>query len=297
MFSTEGQKVKYNYAFIAVDSYSRFPVCIPLKSLTAKAVCDALLELWQFTGCRSYVSSDLGSNFTSKLTREFEKRMGCSPRFNCAYHPSSTGLAERGVANVKQIISKLAADYPKSWHTYLPMTMWCLREVPNQTTGVAPFMLALGFVPRGPLTILKESWCGEKDLPVSFGKNATEYLRELHDKLNIAATYAASHSEREQNRYASHYNLRSRDKHFDVNEQVLILMPDSTSSRTFSKWTGPATVVEVCSPYSYIVEVDAVHKHFHANKLCKFHVRVDSVTCDWLPKNFHSTALLRCGSI
>jgi len=195
LFSTEGQKVKYNYAFIAVDSYSRFPVCVPLKSLTAKAVCDALLELWQFTGCSSYVSSDLGSNFTSKLTREFEKRMGCSPRFNCAYHPSSTGLAERGIANVKQIISKLAADYPKSWPTYLPMTMWCLWEVPNQTTGVAPFMLALGFLPRGPLTILKDSWCGEKDLPVSFGKNATEYLRELHDKLNIAATYAASHSE------------------------------------------------------------------------------------------------------
>jgi len=47
-------------------------------------------------------------------------------------------------------------------------------------------MLALGFLPRGPLTILKESCCGEKDLPVSFVKNATEYLRELHDKLNIA---------------------------------------------------------------------------------------------------------------
>ena len=54
-----GQKVKYNYAFIAVDSFGRFPVCYALKSLTAKSVCDALLELWQFTGCCSYVSSDM----------------------------------------------------------------------------------------------------------------------------------------------------------------------------------------------------------------------------------------------
>jgi len=46
LMSGEGQKVKYNYAFIAVDSFSRFPVCYPLKSLTAKAVCDVLLELW-----------------------------------------------------------------------------------------------------------------------------------------------------------------------------------------------------------------------------------------------------------
>ena len=49
LISGEGQKVKYNYAFIAADSFSRFPVCYPLRSLTSKAVCDVLLELWQFT--------------------------------------------------------------------------------------------------------------------------------------------------------------------------------------------------------------------------------------------------------
>jgi len=34
------------------------------------------------------------------------------------------------------------------------------------------------------------------------------------------------------------------------------------------------------SPYSYIVECDGVKHHVHANKLRKFHVRVESVTCD-----------------
>lgn len=90
-----GQKCKYNYAFIAVDSFSRFPFCVPLKSLTARAICDALLEVWQFTGCSSYLSSDLGSNLTAQLTKEFEKQTGCSPHFNSLYHPQSTGLVER----------------------------------------------------------------------------------------------------------------------------------------------------------------------------------------------------------
>ena len=112
-----------NVVFIAVDSFSRFPVCYALKSFTAKSVCDSLLELWQSTGCCSYVSSDLGTNFTSQLTREFEKRMGCSSRFNSPWHPSSTGLAERAVGNVKTIVAKLAMDHPKQWHTYLPMVM------------------------------------------------------------------------------------------------------------------------------------------------------------------------------
>ena len=133
-FSGDGQKVKYNYAFIVVDSFSRFPVCYALKSLTAKSACDALLELWQYTGCCSYVSSDLGTNFTSQLTREFERRMGCSPRFNLPWHFSSTGLAEHAVSNVKTIVSILAMGHPKQWHTYLPMVMWCLREVPNEST-------------------------------------------------------------------------------------------------------------------------------------------------------------------
>jgi len=137
----------------------------------------------------------------------------------------------------------------------------------------------MGHLPRGPLTILKESWCGEKKLPVSFGKNATKYLHKLHEKLEIAKTYATFHSEREQNCYASHYNLRSKDKHFDIGEQVLILMPDSTSSRLFSKWTGPATVVDVRSPYSYTVELNNVRRHFYANKLRKFHVRVTLSQC------------------
>ena len=87
IFSGEGPKPLYNYALIAVDSASRFPAAYALKSLTAKSVCDAILKLWQFTGASSYISTDLGQNFVSELTREFERRLGCSPRFNSPYHP------------------------------------------------------------------------------------------------------------------------------------------------------------------------------------------------------------------
>ena len=48
------------------------------------------------------------------------------------------------------------------------------------------------------------------------------------------------------------YNLRAREKSFAVGEQVLILIPDSTSSKVFSRWLGPANVVEKKSPHSYI---------------------------------------------
>jgi len=108
----EGSKPKFNYALVVVDSYSRFPFCVPLKTLHARNICEALLEIWQFTGVSSHLSSDLATNFTSHLTREFERQTGCSPRFNSLFHPNSTGLAERGVGNIKAIVGKLAIDHP-----------------------------------------------------------------------------------------------------------------------------------------------------------------------------------------
>ena len=82
--------------------------------------------------------------------------------------------------------------------------------------------------------------------------------------------------------------MRSHDEHFDVGDQVLILTPDFTTSHTFSKWTGLATVVDIRSPYNYTVELDGVRRYFHANKLRKFHVRVDSVTCDSFVEDLES---------
>ena len=107
------------------------------------------------------------------------------PAFQFAVSPTILGLAERAVGNVKNIVSKLAMDHPKQWHTYLPMVMWCLREVPNETTGVAPWTLVMGHLPRGPLAILKDSWCN-MELPISFGTDAREYLRGLHTQLEDA---------------------------------------------------------------------------------------------------------------
>ena len=43
LFPSEGSKPKFNYAFVAVDSFSWFPFCVPLKNLTAKSVCIVII--------------------------------------------------------------------------------------------------------------------------------------------------------------------------------------------------------------------------------------------------------------
>ncbi|GBO25933.1 hypothetical protein AVEN_231232-1 [Araneus ventricosus] len=47
------------------------------------------------TGIPNVIASDQGTNFISKLTQEFHKRLGSSPKFSCPGYPASNGLVER----------------------------------------------------------------------------------------------------------------------------------------------------------------------------------------------------------
>jgi len=188
-------KTEYNYCLVMCDSATRWSAAYPLKSLTATITyCQNNLlyhtervlsqsfitqlclpnvkeQQWMTTRVPAYVSSDNASSFTSNLNKEFHKRVGCSPRFNIPGHLESSGLVERMVGMLKNMINKVAHDHPKQWHKHLSFILWALREVPSETIGIPPWVLAFGYLPRGPLAVLKEMWSGEVDLAFDLGKN------------------------------------------------------------------------------------------------------------------------------
>jgi len=133
------------------------------------------------------------------------------------------------------------------------------------------------YLPRGPLAVLKENWCGLRDAPLNMGQSTAEYLNDLRTNLEVATSYATEHGKREQQRYVSRYNLHSRVKKFGAGDQVLILIPDTTSSNVFSRWQGPATVVEIRPHNSYLVELHWARRHLHADKLHKYEISVGEV--------------------
>jgi len=49
------QKVEYNYALVLCDSNTRYPFAVPLRTLTAKSVCNALLQIFQLVGIPSTI--------------------------------------------------------------------------------------------------------------------------------------------------------------------------------------------------------------------------------------------------
>ena len=203
------QKVEYNYCIVFLDHASRFPHAVAVRNLTAKTCCEAMWSFWQFTGFPTKVTTDQATNFTGELTREILKRVGCAPIWCTPRHPEANSV-ERTIGTIKSIISKVAQEHPKSWHRYIGMMLFAMRESANETTGLPPYTLVYGRLPVGPLSVLKNIWINEGDFPTPRNKSTAEFLKDLRDKLETARSYSNVHAVNAQQRYVARYNKRSQ---------------------------------------------------------------------------------------
>jgi hypothetical protein len=154
-----------------------------------------------------------------------------------------------------------------------------MRDCSNATTGVSPYMLLYGRLPRGPLSVLKDYWSHKQELPTNFSKNEIQYMDELRRNLEIARKYASDYSVAAQERYVGYYNRNTKDKNFLVGDRVLLLDPDS-ANKVVGKWQE-GVIDETKSSHSYLVDMpNGARRHIHASKLRPYVVAVNSVVLD-----------------
>jgi len=58
---------------------------------------------------------------------------------------------------MKQVISKLGADMPSSWHKVLPFALWSMQTSVNETLGMSPYQAI-----SGPLQLVCDDWTGKR---------------------------------------------------------------------------------------------------------------------------------------
>ena len=272
--SSKGHK----YVLCIIDVHSRWAECFPLKTLTAKETCDRLMEMFMHVWLPITLVSDNATNMVSGLNQELYKRLGIELRVTTPFHPSGNGIIERFNATIKKMIHHvIISDKPRSWSEKLPYMLWAYREVPHSTTGLSPYQLVYGKVARGPLGVLRDVWTDNIDQRPCSNRTATEYLENLKSNLEIAREFARDYADKAQSTYVENHNKHSQCKSFEVGDQVIVLMPNSTNS-LLSEWIGPATIVLKVSDNSYNVLCDnGSVRTLHADKLRFFNSRIANV--------------------
>src|SRR5258708_17790312 len=144
----------------------------------------------------------------------------------------------------------------------------------NDTTGFSPHELVYGRVGRGPLEVLKETWEGSNLDYTALNKTAREYLDNLKTDLKDVTEAAKITSDQNQRIYVEKYNIRSREKSFEIGDTVLILIPDSTT-KLKSSWQGPGIISEKISENTYTIKLpDGSIRHLHAKFLRFFKTKI-----------------------
>ena len=226
------------YVLVVCDYATRYPEAVALKSIDAEHVAEELIPLFARVGVPREILTDQGSNFTSRLLEELYRLLHVRPIRTSPYHPQTDGLVERFNGTLKAMLRKVATAEGQDWDKWLPYVLFAYREVPQASTGFSPFELVYGRQVRGPLDILKETWeapsQGSDESIVSYVLSVQERLAKMTElvKKNLAQAQV------EQKQW---YDQNARERVFKDGDQVLVLLPTSTS-KLMASWQGPYMV-------------------------------------------------------
>ena len=115
----------YKYLLTILDRTTRWPVAIPLRSITTEKVLKALKFHWFANyGLPTRMTADNGGQFISQKFGQTMKELGIDLIHTSGYHPQSNGILERFHRTLK---SSLKAHNDTDWLNNLPWVMLGLR--------------------------------------------------------------------------------------------------------------------------------------------------------------------------
>ena len=257
------------YILTVVDFATRYPEAVALPKIETERVAEALLDIFARVGFPSEILSDRGVQFTSDLMKEVSRLVSIKQLFTTPYNPKCNGLCERMNGVLKSMLKKMCQEKPQDWDRYLSAVLFAYREVPQASTGFAPFELLYGRTVRGPMQALKELWTG-KEMPET--KSTYEYVLDLRERLEETCKIARESLNEAQGVYKHHYDKSAKRRLLKVGDKVLVLLP-TVHNKLQLQWQGPHEVVGVLNRMDYKVQVGKKVKTYHINLLKKYEER------------------------
>ena len=269
-------KAKNGYRFLltAVCMGSKWPEAVPLKSETAKAVANGMVEIFARTGVPLKLLTDQGSQFLGSLVSHLCKSLRIDQVKTAPYHPECNGVVERMHGTLVPMLTK-ASQLGMDWVEQLPFALFALRSAPNRDTKFSPYQLVYGHRVRTPLDILHQGWAEEE-----FSKfETTEWADWLVARLAVWHESVLERGKEASGCRKHQYDKSTVNRTLKVGDQVLCRIPGHIGKLRES-WHGPYSVVARKSRVDYAVDFGKGNgrvKVLHINNLKKFYPREERV--------------------
>ncbi|XP_073721213.1 uncharacterized protein [Misgurnus anguillicaudatus] len=229
---------------------TRFPEAVPLRRITAPAISKALIKFFTLFGLPKVVQSDQGSNFVSRLFSQVLKQLSIQHNISSAYHPESQGALERFHQTLKTMLKTYCKEFERDWDEGIPLLLFAVREVAQESLGFSPAELVFGHTVRGPLKLLKERWLAvEHSAPM----NLLDYVSNFNSRLSRACELAKENLKTAQTKMKLWYDRKAKERVFSSGDQVLVLLP-IVGSALEAKYSGPYVIDRKVGEFNYLVQ-------------------------------------------
>lgn len=220
-------------------------VLVPTRDCSAVTTAESFIEkVILVHGTPSQVTSDNGTNFTSGLFKELNKKLKTDQITTTPYHPRSN-IIERVHRTMNAYLRAFAQQIPKIWNRLLPTAAFSLNNTVHSTTGFTPHHLLYGYEMRMPEMLLRKK-------PLYNYDNYVDLLQcEMHDAWSLAREKLQNRKVANKNQYDKKLNPIT----FAVGD--LVLLKKETKTNKFEEvWNGPYIVEEVPSEAYVVISKD-----------------------------------------
>jgi len=271
-FEKEKGGAKYLLTYMCIAS--KWPEAVPLKSMTARAVVEALVEIFSRNGIPYTLLTDQGAQLTGKVMSELCKIYGIKKIQTTPYHPQSNGVVERFHGTLVPMLRK-ASENKLEWTKQVPLALYAVRLAPHADTGISPFQYVHGQDMHSALDILHHGWLRDEDRQM----NVSAWVEELVERLELLREKAVKLREENSKKRKERLDKGAVLREFRKGDQILLRTPGMVSKLEES-WTGPWEVVLKCGPVTYRIkkpETPSKGRVVHLNTMKKYEEREESI--------------------
>ena len=177
-----------------MDYTTKWPEAFALKNATAETIVDCLIELTARVGIPEEIVTDNGTDFMSKVMKQFCQATGVHQIRTYPYYSQTDSMVERFNSTLQRLLRKLTQNSTVEWDKCLPFVLWAYRGTIHSTTGFSPYQLLFGREMHIPLDELVRYWKGKgKDSAVDI----TEHIQTVRENME-SVREMAQESEREE---------------------------------------------------------------------------------------------------
>ena len=260
----------FKHLMVICDEITRYVVCVPLKSIDAETVCEALIQkVICVFGPPSCLITDAAASLTGKLLTLLCDTLNIDKKVISVENHGSLHV-ERHIRTLSNFLKVNLNQLGNDWVRYVSTTCYAYNSFSSPTlSNYSPYELVFGRTPPSLTNLTFNPMSG-------LSQTYEEYVDHLKKKFqNISRTMLSLQRKNQDRQNAKISQKLSKSPIYTVGQLVYLYKPTSSSLTANSRkiaaeWCGPLVIHQVLDRTHYILATlkgEVLRDVFNYNRL------------------------------